>query len=382
MLCEFTSDQTDPLSIISPEKGIAYLYILLARMRSQQVGNLVHHLIQFSLNFKISTGLLKQVNQELYDLVQLVQTRLPPDVACTAIVNIACRWADRKEVPLTLASDLAVRLCLETKSYRLATSLLDMPVTYLSEDYGIDASNFLLYHYYGGMIYLGLKDYEKAIEFLSVTLYVPGNVISQIQIEAVKKLILISLITNTQHTLPKQLSVASQKALSTSTSAYSSFADAFRSGSSKTLQNAYTEHTQTFSSDGNLGVAKQCLDAFVSWRIMQLTKTYITLSLSDIERQVGGSLEFIQPLNIQQKLVKMIKDGQINAKIDMKEKIIRFIDQKTSSPQIELDNQLANIMKLGNQIVEFDRIVGKSKAYLSNSKNDFQMMSEADEMFN
>ncbi|KAJ3259167.1 COP9 signalosome complex subunit 3 [Boothiomyces macroporosus] len=382
MLAEFTSDQSDPLSLISPEKGIAYLYILLARIRSPNNGNLVHHLIQFSLFCKFSTGVLKLVNQDLFDLVQILQTRLPPDVACMIIVNIACRWADRKEVPLTLASDLAIRLCLEGKYYRLATKLLDLPITYLSEDYGVDASNFLLYHYYGGMIYLGLKNYEKAFEFFSITLYVPGSIVSQIQIEASKKLHLLSLITNVQNIFPKQLPPGSQKAITASVSAYSSFVDAFNSGSFRNIQNAFTDHSQTFSADGNLGIAKQCLDAFASWKIMQLTKTYITLSLSDIERQLGGSIEFIQPLNIQQKLVKMIKNGQIYARIDAKEKIIHFIDQNTISPQKELDHQLDSIMKLGSQIIEFDKKVGKSKAYLTNSKSDYQMMSEADEMFN
>ncbi|KAJ3276067.1 hypothetical protein HDV01_006237 [Terramyces sp. JEL0728] len=381
ILVELTSDRTDPLAIINPENGVVYLFILLARMRSQNNANIIHHLMQFSLNFKISTGSIIQVNQELHELIQLVQTRMPPDAACTLIVNIASRWADREQVPLTLASDLAVRLCLESKRYQLATKLLDLPITFLSEEYAVDASNFLFYYYYGGMIYLGLKQYDRAVEFFSVTLYVPGTVVSQVQIEAVKKLHLISLINNIPNVLPKQLSVAMQKAVATSTTPYSAFADAFKSGHAERLQHAFTEHSQTFALDGNLGLAKQCLDGFVSWRIIQLTKTYITLSLTDIERQIG-STTFIQQLSIQQKLVKMIKNGQINAKIDAKQGIVRFIVQHHTLPQNDLDNQLQMIMKLGNQVVQFDKQVGKSKQYLSSNKNDFQMMSEADEMFN
>lgn len=64
-----------------------------------------------------------------------------------------------------------VQKCLEAKCYRDATSVLDIGITeFPFGKKGItEVSNqdVLQYFLYGGMIYIGLKDWRKAADFLS-----------------------------------------------------------------------------------------------------------------------------------------------------------------------------------------------------------------------
>ena len=57
-----------------------------------------------------------------------------------------------------------------------------------------DAKHFLLYYYYGGMIYAALKNYDRALYFFEVAITTPAMAVSHIMLEAYKKYILISLI--------------------------------------------------------------------------------------------------------------------------------------------------------------------------------------------
>lgn len=57
-----------------------------------------------------------------------------------------------------------------------------------------DAKYFLLYYYYGGMIYTAIKNYERALYFFEVCISTPAMAMSYIMLEAYKKFILVSLI--------------------------------------------------------------------------------------------------------------------------------------------------------------------------------------------
>lgn len=52
----------------------------------------------------------------------------------------------------------------------------------------------LIYHYSGGMALAALKRWKEAEEFFEVVASAPGQVPSMIQLEALKKLILVQLI--------------------------------------------------------------------------------------------------------------------------------------------------------------------------------------------
>ena len=57
-----------------------------------------------------------------------------------------------------------------------------------------DTKYFLLYYYYGGMIYTALKQYSQALYLFEVAVTTPAMAVSHIMLEAYKKYILVSLI--------------------------------------------------------------------------------------------------------------------------------------------------------------------------------------------
>ena len=57
-----------------------------------------------------------------------------------------------------------------------------------------DVKHFLLYYYYGGMIYTAVKNYDRAQYFFRVCITTPALAVSHIMLESFKKYILVSLI--------------------------------------------------------------------------------------------------------------------------------------------------------------------------------------------
>eukprot|EP01115_Flamella_aegyptia_P011108 TRINITY_DN50800_c0_g1_i2.p1 TRINITY_DN50800_c0_g1~~TRINITY_DN50800_c0_g1_i2.p1 ORF type:complete len:207 (+),score=72.26 TRINITY_DN50800_c0_g1_i2:40-660(+) len=62
-------------------------------------------------------------------------------------------------------SDL-IQCCLISKNYAAALQTLDEEIFEVNSDStGVSPRDFLLYYYYGGMVYTGLKEYKKAFSF-------------------------------------------------------------------------------------------------------------------------------------------------------------------------------------------------------------------------
>lgn len=121
-----------------------------------------------------------------------------------------------------------VRLCLEAREFYPALPVLDKDIYHfpLSSDKGgihinprfwcshhephatfitnasglsekLDHRDHLQYFLFGAMIYIGLKDWERALLFLEVVIISPATITtSMIQVEAYKKWVLVSLLLN------------------------------------------------------------------------------------------------------------------------------------------------------------------------------------------
>lgn len=123
----------------------------------------------------------------------------------------------------TSTHTIFVRLCLRAKAYSEALEVLDKDIfhfptvvdkiyhlpllcgyhetsaTYITTFSQISAElnyrDHLLYFLYGGMIYIALKNWERALLFLEIVVMSPTeNTASMIQVEAYKKWVLVSLI--------------------------------------------------------------------------------------------------------------------------------------------------------------------------------------------
>ena len=184
--------------------------------------------------------------------------------------------------------------------------------------------DLLLHHYYAGMVLTGLKSYREAVERFTLCVSAPTHVLNTIMLEAYKKCLLCSLIeAGEAPRLPKYTSPTIARPIKTHLAAYTEFSDAFTGGKPSELAAALAKHTATFSTDHNLGLAKQCVPALMRRNIRTLTQTYLTLSLPHIAEMV-----FLDDAAAAEKQVRdMIVAGQIHATIDRTRSTVHFIER-------------------------------------------------------
>lgn len=121
---------------------------------------------------------IKYALQPLYDLT----TRYPPSLS-----------------HLTPLHSLFLTSIVRSRHYTLALPLLRTPITTISTTLSPDLTynDNLVYHYSGGVVWAVLKKWSEAEEFFESVVCAPGQggVGSALQLEALKKLVLVQLIS-------------------------------------------------------------------------------------------------------------------------------------------------------------------------------------------
>ena len=102
---------------------------------------------------------------------------------------------------------------------------------------------------------------------------------------------------------------------------YHELASAFMNYDQDKLNSTCQKYHDVFSQDGNLGLIKQLQLAFHKKNIQKLTKTFITLSLTDMANKV----KLASVKDAENIMLNMIKDGEIFATINQKDGICAFI---------------------------------------------------------
>ncbi|XP_052304682.1 COP9 signalosome complex subunit 3 isoform X3 [Populus trichocarpa] len=176
-----------------------------------------------------------------------------------------------------------LQLCLLAKCYKTGLSILEDDIFEVDQP-----RDFFLYCYYGGMICIGQKHFQKALELLHNVVTAPMSSINAIAVEAFKKYILVSLIQNRQFStsLPKYTSSAAQRNLKTLCQPYMELASSYSSGKVSELETYIQTNREKFESDNNHGLVKQVVSSMYKRNIQRLTQTYLTLSLQDIAKIV------------------------------------------------------------------------------------------------
>lgn len=128
-------------------------------------------------------------------------------------------------------------------------------------------TDFLLYHYYGGIILASLRERELGLEYFKRVLIAPALVPSQIQIQAYKKLILMCLLIhgrfNIKSHVPSYISPVLKQVVKGEAAPYLNFALAFSTLDSSKIQTEYKKNYDLFSRQGNLGLVKQVLQSYL-----------------------------------------------------------------------------------------------------------------------
>nr|XP_035929709.1 COP9 signalosome complex subunit 3 isoform X2 [Halichoerus grypus] len=180
------------------------------------------------------------------------------------------------------------QLCLLAKCFKPALPYLDVDMMDICKENGAyDAKHFLCYYYYGGMIYTGLKNFERALYFYEQAITTPAMAVSHIMLESYKKYILVSLILlGKVQQLPKYTSQIVGRFIKPLSNAYHELAQVYSTNNPSELRNLVNKHSETFTRDNNMGLVKQCLSSLYKKNIQRLTKTFLTLSLQDMASRV------------------------------------------------------------------------------------------------
>ncbi|XP_018336043.1 COP9 signalosome complex subunit 3 [Agrilus planipennis] len=265
------------------------------------------------------------------------------------------------------------QLCLLAKCLKPALELLDIDIIGICQEINtqiqggaqFDAKYFLLYYHYGGMIYLAVRNLERALYFFEVAITTPARAVSHIMLESYKKYILVSLLLHGKiQTIPKYASQVVCRFIKPLSQPYHELANAFASNSTSELNSVVNKHSEIFTRDHNMGLVKQISSVLYKKNIQRLTKTFLTLSLSDVASRVG----LPGPADAEKYILHMIEDEQIYATINQKDGMVIFRDEpeKYSGPEVlqSLETQLQACMELDKQILQMDEEIQVNPQYV------------------
>lgn len=280
------------------QHSLGYMFVLLAKFSDVQ---LAQNLLDIDTAIRLMKSFTASCNGEqvrsapnqFYELYHrftnyLVQekNRTHTGIAILAQAIEKIRLFDSQLTPIN--ADLCL-LCLCSRFYKPALPFLNVDITDIvkTEDGNHDAKYFLLYYYYGGMIYTAIKNFKQAIYFYEVAITTPALAMSHIMLESYKKFILVSTIeTGKAQMPPKYCSQVVTRFIKPLSHAYHDLANAYITGSSEELKNISTKHKDIFIRDNNYGLVKQVIKSLYKKNIQRLTKTFLTLSLADVASRV------------------------------------------------------------------------------------------------
>mmetsp|Transcript_64405 Transcript_64405/g.170601 ORF Transcript_64405/g.170601 Transcript_64405/m.170601 type:complete len:432 (-) Transcript_64405:328-1623(-) len=274
---------------------------------------------------------------------------------------------------LTLVHAEFLRVCLKAKAYHLATSMLEQPIFDISlnghDSTQLTSQSFLCYFYYGALIKIGTKEYDHAMQLLLVVLTCPGSCLSAVQVDAFKKFALLSLkVRGELVALPVYASHIVMR-YAKNPGYVQELAEAVDKEDVAAVRRIAEERASQIEADRNSGLVKQVIASMELHKVQTLTKTYLTLSLPEIARELSPenprTSEEVEAL-----MLDMISRGEINARIDQTVGNVCFEEEEYEDtdmdPNMEqrLGEKMQQILELSNLINNYEVEVVSSESYI------------------
>jgi len=239
-----------------------------------------------------------------------------------------------------------------------------------AKDTGMEVVDYLSYHYYAGMLFLGVKKHAKALESFQLALTTPSSSLSAIQVEAFKRYVICCLIVHGELIqLPsKTTSAAVARNIERVCLSYIDFARAYKK-STDSAQKVIEEKAEEFTKDKCLGLLKQAQQALVKRNILRLTNTYVTLSLTDLTKMAN----LRSTAQAEQALLRMIEEGTLFAKINQKDGMVSFLEDPeeydTTAMVEKLDSKIKEAVEISRKLKEVDRQITLDPTYIKKTTN-------------
>mmetsp|Transcript_33653 Transcript_33653/g.94681 ORF Transcript_33653/g.94681 Transcript_33653/m.94681 type:complete len:422 (+) Transcript_33653:148-1413(+) len=224
----------------------------------------------------------------------------------------------KSEAALTPLHALVLRAFIRTVHYKEAIAYLGDGVLFeIDHSLTFQPDKLLLFFYYSACVYIGVKNFSKALQFLSLVFYVPGNGASTISVEAYKKYVLVSLLLNGKYVA---LSFGNGKGVQREVRHLcAEYHEIEADAKSMIWDNLEKKYKGCLSRDGNYGLFKQVIVALKMHRVKRLQDTFITLSRQEVSARANIPEEEVEGL-----LVRMVKSGHVRVKLDHKTDMVRF----------------------------------------------------------
>eukprot|EP01067_Filipodium_phascolosomae_P003388 Filipodium_phascolosomae@DN2605_c0_g1_i4.p1 len=300
------------------------------------------------------------------------------------------RKCDNSKSILRILHVRFVTLCLQAISPHTAEFLLNEPVLDI-QSREIESLDYLSYFYYGAVIYLALKKFDRAVVYLETVLTCPvaNNICSAIQIDAMPKYLLAQLLrdgqigSNPLKKFPKTIQQyysrlwssagindkAREQSFDWKTAQYGqreavtycgltrSFLKADIAGFEKEMK----EKEKVLTRDSNLGLVKQCLKELILVRpLMDVARCYSRIPLHDLHYQIGYYPETT--------LIQVASTANVKIRLNPVNGAVTFPMDDQSDAYEDTYNKVLSaceeIMRLSTYLTEFDKNLQTSDEYV------------------
>ncbi|KAJ7447159.1 hypothetical protein FB451DRAFT_1290471 [Mycena latifolia] len=350
----------DPLAILDMRQNtLGVLYILSARLNATNAPVHPPFVASFCQEFLPEQARYapERVTLLAKGIVRLAHYHNNPSWAISPLFDLLTRYPPDLSY-LTTIHPIFLQTCLTANQPAAALPILRIPIANVSTALSdLTYNDNLMYHYMGGVALAVLKQWADAEEYLEICVTAPGAVPAALQLEALKKLRLIQLISRGEVLpLPKY--------------AHSALSRIFKNSIYTDLINAYPQNIerlhllldkekQTFSTDKNLGLVTQVIDRAPRWTLKKLTATYVTLGLGDIARAVGIQSED----DVRALILSMIETGDISAQISASG-TVTFSDPPPEFTRGEVDAVLAGAQEQSELLEVLEMEMARSKDFI------------------
>lgn len=223
-----------------------------------------------------------------------------------------------------------LQACIASSFYSVAADFLRSTV--ISEisvrTTPISTFDFLSFYYFAGLVFVGVKSFEEALDCFITCFTTPADVVSAVAVQALKHAKLVSLICrHAPLSLPRYTPQCVAKySRQQPMAAYEAIVDAFQKRDLAAMAKAVLDNSATLVSDQLKGLAGQAVAALSDHKIRELTSTYLTLSISDISAHLAAPAAQLDPRAAELHLLRLIQGGEIRARIDQQQQMVHFVD--------------------------------------------------------
>ncbi|KAJ7135304.1 hypothetical protein C8R46DRAFT_1114206 [Mycena filopes] len=351
----------DPLLVLDMrENTLGVLYIMSARLNTTNAPVPPNLVTNFCQNFLPEQARMapERVTMLAKGITRLATQHNNISWAVNPLSNLLSRYPPDRTF-LTTIHPLFLQTCLMANQPTAALPVLRHPISHVSTALSdLTYNDNLIYHYLGGMVLAVLKRWAEAEEYFEICVTAPGAVPAALQLEALKKLRLVQLISRgAVSPLPKYAHAALSRIFKKTV--YDDLIDAYPQNSRR-LHALLDKEKQTFTSDRNLGLVLQVIDRAPRWTLKKLTATYVTLGLGDIARVVGISSED----EVRALILSMIETGDISAQISASG-TVTFSDPPPQFTKEEVDTVLYDAQRQSELLEMLELETARSKEFIN-----------------